>query len=222
MEKKGNSFIIVILVLLIIIGLVGGYYLGKNNVLEKKQNEENINQSSYLPYYNMFEDKKMYDIYGLNDYDMSKLLIGYNNKMYLATSNDMVHAFRCVNKFVDSPNEFKFTNDSCACENEYDKYGSTLFELNKDSSNVSKVKFTNFPYSSDAQFSIFFINKDGKVDYYHYGEHAKLRLDVLSNYKVKDLKYTCIEAGEIGCGVPQLSLTLFDGSVVNVKDFDWF
>ena len=44
---------------------------------------------------------------------------------------------------------------------------------------------------------------------------------MLSDYKVKDIKYTCTEEGDGFCKKAQLNLTLQDNKTVNVDNFDW-
>lgn len=178
-------------------------------------------EKNYLVYYDIFSNKKLFDVYSMSANEGSYMIFKYNNKMYMVDSSEMTNAFYCAAKFVNSNGSLSNGIYSCKYDGRYSSDNVTVRELNLSSSDVTKVITFDYPYSSDAQFSVFFINSNDKVDYYHFGEGGSLRTDVLSDYKVKDIKYTCTEEGDGFCKKAQLNLTLQDNKTVNVDNFDW-
>lgn len=247
MEKK-NNIVTIILVLLVIVALIGGYFIGKSNLFEKKDNKPNDNNSLEIKenksnensnisqnneietsrkfeYYDIFENKKLYDIYDISVNEASYMIIGYKNKTYMVFANSMTGIFDCNYKLVN--NEVKFSKGVYELADKYDEddelisEGCTIREYNLDPDLLYKVVSTKYPYSTDAQFSTFFIHKDGSVDYYHFGERGEFRTNVLKDYKVKDVSEECLKNGEDGCEKAQLNLTLQDGSSAKADKFDW-
>ena len=119
MEKK-NNIVTIILVILIIVALVGGYFIGKSNLFEKKNNKPNDNNSNLnqvidelqakkFEYYDMYENKVMYDIYDISANENTYMIIGYNNKTYMIYANSMTGIFDCNYKLVN--NEVKWNNN---------------------------------------------------------------------------------------------------------------
>ena len=175
-----------------------------------------------IPYYDIFEDKKVYDIYTINYNEGSFMIIGYNNKMYYASSVSMEEVFDCVYRFTMNDNG-KITNGiyECVSEDE-DTYGASIVELDIDSNNIEKVIVYSFPLSTDAQYSIYFIHNDGVVDYYHAdGARGSLSKNVFGDYKIMNISQKCIKSGDAGCKKTELTLTLKDGSTRKITNFNF-
>lgn len=178
-----------------------------------------------IPYFDIFDNKQLYNIYSVNYNEGSYLIIGYNNKIYYINSVSMSDVFSCTNEFVVNGEGSRITRNGknyiCEGENEED-YGANIVELDINPGDVKKIIVNEYPLSTDAQYAIFFIHNDGIVDYYHAdGLEGTLQINAFKGYKIVTLGQKCIKNSEYGCKKTELTLKLKDGNIKKITNFDF-
>jgi hypothetical protein len=226
---KKNSFILIIL--FIIIGFVLGWFL-KDFIFNDNEIVSNVticnekeNDSYSFPYYDIYEEGKLFDIYSMINQEGSYLIFSYKDMMYMTNGILMNDVLNCTKDFTtDKSNghelEYDGVYECTSSEEDYSNTTINLLDINP--KEVYKVLVKEYPYSTDEQFSIFFINKDGTTDYYHYdGYSTRIYENILDLYRIKDVKIECIKYGDFECDKAQLLLTLDDDKTTTLRKFDF-
>ena len=85
--------------------------------------------------------------------------------------------------------------------------------LNIKESEVNKVLTFDDLRTTDAQYKVYVIYKNGKVRGYYSGlRDLDQYSEVFKNYKVNDLRVSCKKRGIAGCATVNYKLTLQDGT----------
>ncbi len=231
--SKTVTLIITVAALVGIVTLIAElvHYLSGQKTCTKELNCDNTCEcaecadcsGNALPYYDIFEDKVLYNIYSVNNEDGSYMIIGYQNRLYYIDSVSMNDIYSCayeltVNGIGKRINK-KTGYYKCEPENE-EAYGANIVRLDINPNEITKVIVKDYPLSTDVQYAIYFIHDNGVVDYYHAdGLGGVLKKNVFKGYKIMTLSQECIKSGEYVCNETQLTLKLKDGSTKVVTDF---
>ena len=109
------------------------------------------------------------------------------------------------NHLVDSAND-QFEVFTQMAENNYYE----VKKLNIKESEVNKVLSFNDFTTTDAQYDVYIIYKNGKVHILH--DASEDSGYAFKNYKVNDLRVSCKKRGEFGCETVNYKLTLQNGT----------
>lgn len=244
-KKKGKGLVILLIILvLLLLGTLGfgGYkYMelqkaynvisDKYEKTDKKLNEtsKNLDQATktvedidknYITYNHDYRQ----DGYRIYAEGYMGRVIGYDDQLYFINSGGASYwtVLNCANEITEGA-KFKEKQYSCS-DNEYaseDEGKVYAKKLDLKESDIYKVVIMNYPASSDAQFTIFFIYKSGEVKASHTGE-SPVAIKSLKGYKIKDIKkFYCSGGGWETCGDLRLDITLQDGTNTTIKNFKY-
>lgn len=235
MEKKRTGFIVTIVILVILLLGLGGYVYydkfvvvpdkdsklsavnEKYNTLKNKFNDleeklKNSSSNNYITYDNYGDGKSAINIYAIGY--MNIIIYAYNGELYQVIPKDLIdgdleeiNSWNGMLNFAMDDNPTKVDADS----------GLKIEKLNIKESKIEKVKITNNFLTSDANFNVYYIYKDGHVVKQSSYDNSK-KSTILKDYKVKDFSCSCAKYNGIVCSATKYTLTLQDGSVKEVTE----
>ena len=237
-EKKNKSTgktVTIIILIILLLGL-GGYLTydklvldknAKNNLeqtqdnleIEKRKNKENTTKINKLEkdskeQSNVEEKNYLVTNFHTIAEDIHIYSIGYDNVIY-AYKGEMYASFD-VHDPKDSTGNAKLHDklDIITATNPAKTSKSNNYyevkKLNIKESEVNKVLSFNDFTTTDAQYDVYIIYKNGKVHILH--DASEDSGYAFKNYKVNDLRVSCKKRGEFGCETVNYKLTLQNGT----------
>ena len=233
MEEKKNKntgkTITIIILIILLLGL-GGYLTydklvldknTKNNLeqtqdnleIEQRKNKENTTKINKLEkdskeQSNVEEKNYFVANYEGHSDDIHVYSISYMSDMIYAYKGEMYIAFDGYANDGDYTSRNIFTSENPTKTNKEDNI--KVQKLNIKESKVNKVLLFNDFTTTDAQYNVYIIYKNGKVHILHNGSEDSGY--AFKNYKVNDLRVSCKKRGEFGCETVNYKLTLQDGT----------
>ena len=240
-EKKNKSTgktVTIIILIILLLGL-GGYLTydklvldknAKNNLeqtqdnleIEKRKNKENTTKINKLEkdskeQSNVEEKNYLVTNFHTIAEDIHIYSIGYDNVIY-AYKGEMYASFD-VHDPKDSTGNAKLHDklDIITATNPAKTSKSNNYyevkKLNIKESEVNKVLTFDDLRTTDAQYNVYIIYKNGKVRGYYSGlGDLDQYSEIFKNYKVNDLRVSCKKRGIAGCATVNYKLTLQDGT----------
>lgn len=230
-EKKNKSTgktITIIILIILLLGL-GGYLTydklvidkntkntleqTKDNLeIEQRKNKENTTKINKLEKdskkHSNIEEKN-YSVVNFNGTakDIHVYSMGYEDMIY-AYKGEMYAAFESETEDQSYVIRNIFTSENPTKTNKEDNI--KVKKLNIKESEVDKVLSFNDFTTTDAQYNVYIIYKNGKVHILHNASEDSGY--AFKNYKVNDLRVSCKKRGEFGCETVNYKLTLQDGT----------
>lgn len=237
MEKKRTGFVVTIVILVILLLGLGGYVYydkfvvvpdkdsklsdvnEKYNTLKDKFNDleeklKNSSSNNYITYDEDNNEKSAVNIYAIGY--MNIIIYAYNGELYQVIPKDHSgDGLDKVDSWMGMLNFARGENDPTKADADS---GLKIEKLNIKESEIEKVRITNNYLTSDANFNVYYIYKDGHVVKQSSYDNSK-KSTILKDYKVKDLNCSCAKSNSIsGCSATKYTLTLQDGSVKEVTE----
>ena len=136
--------------------------------------------------------------------------MGYEDMIY-AYKGEMYAAFESETEDQSYVIRNIFTSENPTKTNKEDNI--KVKKLNIKESEVNKVLTFDDLRTTDAQYKVYVIYKNGKVRGYYSGlGDLDQYSEVFKNYKVNDLRVSCKKRGIAGCATVNYKLTLQDGT----------
>ena len=227
LDKK-VTLIVSIIVLVVAVAVIWEliYRLAGRINIRDSSNKTSQSDATYIPYNDIFEDKHLFNIYNISYNEGSYLVMGYNKKMYYVESITMNDIFSCATEFTTNGVGKRITLNgkiySCIGEDEETDYGANIIELDINPNKIDKVIVYSYPLSTDTQYSMYFIYKDGVVDYYHAdGSEGTLTKNAFEDNKIANITQKCLKQANIGCKKTELTLTLKNGATKKITNFNF-
>ena len=230
-EKKNKSTgktITIIILIILLLGL-GGYLTydklvidkntkntleqTKDNLeIEQRKNKENTTKINKLEKDSKEQsniEEKNYSVVNFNGTakDIHVYSMGYEDMIY-AYKGEMYAAFELETEDQSYVIRNIFTSENPTKTNKEDNI--KVKKLNIKESEVDKVLSFNDFTTTDAQYNVYIIYKNGKVHILHNASEDSGY--AFKNYKVNDLRVSCKKRGEFGCETVNYKLTLQDGT----------
>ena len=230
-EKKNKSTgktITIIILIILLLGL-GGYLTydklvidkntkntleqTKDNLeIEQRKNKENTTKINKLEKDSKEQsniEEKNYSVVNFNGTakDIRVYSMGYEDMIY-AYKGEMYAAFESETENQSYVIRNIFTSENPTKTNKEDNI--KVKKLNIKESEVDKVLSFNDFTTTDAQYNVYIIYKNGKVHILHNASEDSGY--AFKNYKVNDLRVSCKKRGEFGCETVNYKLTLQDGT----------
>ncbi len=230
-EKKNKSTgktITIIILIILLLGL-GGYLTydklvidkntkntleqTKDNLeIEQRKNKENTTKINKLEKDSKEQsniEEKNYSVVNFNGTakDIHVYSMGYEDMIY-AYKGEMYAAFESETENQSYVIRNIFTSENPTKTNKEDNI--KVKKLNIKESEVDKVLSFNDFTTTDAQYNVYIIYKNGKVHILHNASEDSGY--AFKNYKVNDLRVSCKKRGEFGCETVNYKLTLQDGT----------
>ena len=230
-EKKNKSTgktITIIILIILLLGL-GGYLTydklvidkntkntleqTKDNLeIEQRKNKENTTKINKLEKDSKEQsniEEKNYSVVNFNGTakDIHVYSMGYEDMIY-AYKGEMYAAFESETEDQSYVIRNIFTSENPTKTNKEDNI--KVKKLNIKESEVDKVLSFNDFTTTDAQYNVYIIYKNGKVRILHNASEDSGY--AFKNYKVNDLRVSCKKRGEFGCETVNYKLTLQDGT----------
>lgn len=241
MEKNNSLLLIMVASLLIcLFSGLAGYYIkseegGKLTIKASNVTEDNKELETKCPEVTCTDDEKQcvcpacntedknyivvkdnggndwYNLYAYYEADgQPQTVIDYKGELYLLS---IYGENSCVWQMDN--NTLIFENDYASCQGDMP---TEIRKLNIKTADISKVIIANDLSTTDAQYRLFYIYKNGSVTEAKYGEGAMVKTNRFPDLKVKDLKYYCIkDDGNDSCDEKGFELTLIDGTKKTVN-----
>ena len=232
MEEKKNKTtgktVTIIILIILLLGL-GGYLtydklvIDKNtkNTLEQtkdnleieqiknKENTTKINKLEKDSKEQSNVEEKNYSVVNFNGTakDIHVYSMGYEDMIY-AYKGEMYAAFESETEDQSYVIRNIFTSENPTKTNKEDNI--KVQKLNIKESEVNKVLSFNDFTTTDAQYDVSIIYKNGKVHILHDGSEDSGY--AFKDYKVNDLRVSCKKRGIAGCATVNYKLTLQDGT----------
>ena len=235
MEEKKNKTtgktVTIIILIVLLLGL-GGYLtydklvLDKNTQntleqtkdnleIEQRKNKENATKINKLEKDSKEQsnvEEKNYSVVNFNGTakDIHVYSMGYEDMIY-AYKGEMYAAFESETEDQSYVIRNIFTSENPTKTNKEDNI--KVKKLNIKESEVNKVLTFDDLRTTDAQYKVYVIYKNGKVRGYYSGlRDLDQYSEVFKNYKVNDLRVSCKKRGIAGCATVNYKLTLQDGT----------
>ena len=230
-EKKNKSTgktVTIIILIVLLLGL-GGYLtydklvLDKNTQntleqtkdnleIEQRKNKENATKINKLEKDSKEQsnvEEKNYSVVNFNGTakDIHVYSMGYEDMIY-AYKGEMYAAFESETEDQSYVIRNIFTSENPTKTNKEDNI--KVKKLNIKESEVNKVLSFNDFTTTDAQYDVYIIYKNGKVHILH--DASEDSGYAFKNYKVNDLRVSCKKRGEFGCETVNYKLTLQNGT----------
>ena len=230
-EKKNKSTgktVTIIILIILLLGL-GGYLtydkliLDKNTKntleqtkdnleIEQRKNKENTTKINKLEKDSKEQsnvEEKNYSVVNFNGTakDIHVYSMGYEDMIY-AYKGEMYAAFELETEDQSYVIRNIFTSENPTKTNKEDNI--KVKKLNIKESEVNKVLSFNDFTTTDAQYDVYIIYKNGKVHILH--DASEDSGYAFKNYKVNDLRVSCKKRGEFGCKTVNYKLTLQNGT----------
>lgn len=230
-EKKNKSTgktITIVILIILLLGL-GGYLTydklvidkntkntleqTKDNLeIEQRKNKENTTKINKLEKDSKEQsniEEKNYSVVNFNGTakDIHVYSMGYEDMIY-AYKGEMYAAFESETEDQSYVIRNIFTSENPTKTNKEDNI--KVKKLNIKESEVDKVLSFNDFTTTDAQYNVYIIYKNGKVHILHNASEDSGY--AFKNYKVNDLRVSCKKRGEFGCETVNYKLTLQDGT----------
>ena len=230
-EKKNKSTgktVTIIILIVLLLGL-GGYLtydklvLDKNTQntleqtkdnleIEQRKNKENATKINKLEKDSKEQsnvEEKNYSVVNFNGTakDIHVYSMGYEDMIY-AYKGEMYAAFESETEDQSYVIRNIFTSENPTKTNKEDNI--KVKKLNIKESEVNKVLSFNDLRTTDAQYDVYIIYKNGKVHILH--DASEDSGYAFKNYKVNDLRVSCKKRGEFGCETVNYKLTLQNGT----------
>ena len=232
MEEKKNKTtgktVTIIILIILLLGL-GGYLTydklvidkntkntleqTKDNLeIEQRKNKENTTKINKLEKDSKEQsniEEKNYSVVNFNGTakDIHVYSMGYEDMIY-AYKGEMYAAFESETEDQSYVIRNIFTSENPTKTNKEDNI--KVKKLNIKESEVDKVLSFNDFTTTDAQYNVYIIYKNGKVHILHNASEDSGY--AFKNYKVNDLRVSCKKRGEFGCETVNYKLTLQDGT----------
>ena len=232
MEEKKNKTtgktVTIIILIILLLGL-GGYLtydklvLDKNTQntleqtkdnleIEQRKNKENATKINKLEKDSKEQsnvEEKNYSVVNFNGTakDIHVYSMGYEDMIY-AYKGEMYAAFESETEDQSYVIRNIFTSENPTKTNKEDNI--KVKKLNIKESEVNKVLSFNDFTTTDAQYDVYIIYKNGKVHILH--DASEDSGYAFKNYKVNDLRVSCKKRGEFGCETVNYKLTLQNGT----------
>ena len=139
--------------------------------------------------------------------DIHVYSMGYEDMIY-AYKGEMYAAFESETEDQSYVIRNIFTSENPTKTNKEDNI--KVQKLNIKESEVNKVLSFNDFTTTDAQYDVYIIYKNGKVHILH--DASEDSGYAFKNYKVNDLRVSCKKRGEFGCETVNYKLTLQNGT----------
>ena len=230
-EKKNKSTgktVTIIILIILLLGL-GGYLTydklvidkntkntleqTKDNLeIEQRKNKENTTKINKLEKDSKEQsniEEKNYSVVNYNGAakDIHVYSMGYEDMIY-AYKGEMYAAFESETEDQSYVIRNIFTSENPTKTNKEDNI--KVKKLNIKESEVNKVLSFNDFTTTDAQYDVYIIYKNGKVHILH--DASEDSGYAFKNYKVNDLRVSCKKRGEFGCETVNYKLTLQNGT----------
>ena len=230
-EKKNKSTgktVTIIILIILLLGL-GGYLtydklvLDKNTKntleqtkdnleIEQRKNKENTTKINKLEKDSKEQsnvEEKNYSVVNFNGTakDIHVYSMGYEDMIY-AYKGEMYAAFELETEDQSYVIRNIFTSENPTKTNKEDNI--KVKKLNIKESEVNKVLSFNDFTTTDAQYDVYIIYKNGKVHILH--DASEDSGYAFKDYKVNDLRVSCKKRGEFGCKTVNYKLTLQNGT----------
>ena len=230
-EKKNKSTgktVTIIILIILLLGL-GGYLtydkliLDKNTKntleqtkdnleIEQRKNKENTTKINKLEKDSKEQsniEEKNYSVVNFNGTakDIHVYSMGYEDMIY-AYKGEMYAAFELETEDQSYVIRNIFTSENPTKTNKEDNI--KVQKLNIKENEVNKVLSFNDFTTTDAQYDVYIIYKNGKVHILH--DASEDSGYAFKNYKVNDLRVSCKKRGEFGCKTVNYKLTLQNGT----------
>lgn len=230
-EKKNKSTgktVTIIILIILLLGL-GGYLTydklvidkntkntleqTKDNLeIEQRKNKENATKINKLEKDSKEQsnvEEKNYSVVNFNGTakDIHVYSMGYEDMIY-AYKGEMYAAFESETEDQSYVIRNIFTSENPTKTNKEDNI--KVKKLNIKESEVNKVLSFNDFTTTDAQYDVYIIYKNGKVHILH--DASEDSGYAFKNYKVNDLRVSCKKRGEFGCETVNYKLTLQNGT----------
>ena len=230
-EKKNKSTgktITIIILIILLLGLGGFLTYDKlvidkntkntleqtkdNLEIEQRKNKENTTKINKLEKDSKEQsniEEKNYSVVNFNGTakDIHVYSMGYEDMIY-AYKGEMYAAFESETENQSYVIRNIFTSENPTKTNKEDNI--KVKKLNIKESEVDKVLSFNDFTTTDAQYNVYIIYKNGKVHILHNASEDSGY--AFKNYKVNDLRVSCKKRGEFGCETVNYKLTLQDGT----------
>ncbi len=232
MEEKKNKTtgktVTIIILIILLLGL-GGYLTydklvidkntkntleqTKDNLeIEQRKNKENTTKINKLEKDSKEQsnvEEKNYSVVNFNGTakDIHVYSMGYEDMIY-AYKGEMYAAFESETEDQSYVIRNIFTSENPTKTNKEDNI--KVQKLNIKESEVNKVLSFNDFTTTDAQYDVYIIYKNGKVHILHDGSEDSGY--AFKDYKVNDLRVSCKKRGIAGCATVNYKLTLQDGT----------
>lgn len=227
-NKSTGKTITIIILIILLLGL-GGYLTydklvidkntkntleqTKDNLeIEQRKNKENTTKINKLEKDSKEQsniEEKNYSVVNFNGTakDIHVYSMGYEDMIY-AYKGEMYAAFESETEDQSYVIRNIFTSENPTKTNKEDNI--KVKKLNIKESEVDKVLSFNDFTTTDAQYNVYIIYKNGKVHILHNASEDSGY--AFKNYKVNDLRVSCKKRGEFGCETVNYKLTLQDGT----------
>ena len=230
-EKKNKSTgktITIVILIILLLGL-GGYLTydklvldkntkntleqAKDNLeIEQRKNKENTTKINKLEKDSKEQsnvEEKNYSVVNFNGTakDIHVYSMGYEDMIY-AYKGEMYAAFELETEDQSYVIRNIFTSENPTKTNKEDNI--KVKKLNIKESEVNKVLTFDDLRTTDAQYNVYIIYKNGKVHILH--DASEDSGYAFKNYKVNDLRVSCKKRGEFGCETVNYKLTLQNGT----------